>query len=353
MTAEADITASADEHRPVEGRAGRGKALRRYLGFRNASALWVFAAMFILFALWVPDTFLTSQTWRSLLDSNALVALAAIGITIVLAAGVFDLSIGTAVGVGAMLVAWGLSTRGWPVGTTIALTLLAGALIGLANGFLVVVIGIDSFIATLGVSSALGGLILAISGGQQIVGIDAGFQSIATTEILTIGLPVWIVLVIVLITWYVLEKTLVGRHVYATGGNRDAARLAGVNTGRIVVGSFVACSMIAALAGLLIVSRLGTGDPSTGPDFLLPTFSAAVLGATQFRNGRFNVFGTLLAVYVLAVGVKGLQLAGASFWVPSLFNGVALIVAVSLTLLRVRGTPRRAFWKRRSFAASD
>jgi ribose transport system permease protein len=251
-----------------------------------------------------------------------------------------------------MLVAWGLSNQGWPIAVTIAFTMLAGVVIGLVNGFLVVRIGIDSFIATLGVSSALGALVLAISGGQQIVGLDQNFQKIAATEILGIGLPVWFVLIVALVVWYVLEHTLVGRHVYATGGNRDAARLAGVNTGRVIVGSFIACSVIAAVAGILIASRLGTGDPSTGPDMLLPTFSAAFLGATQFKNGRFNVWGTLVAVYVLAVGVKGLQLAGASFWVPSLFNGVALIVAVSLTLLRVRGTEGRAFWRRRRAATT-
>jgi ribose transport system permease protein len=98
----------------------------------------------------------------------------------------------------------------------------------------------------------------------------------------------------------------------------------------VIIACLVTCGAIAALAGVLISSRLGTGDPTIGPAYLLPAFSAAFLGSTQFRGGRFDVWGTVVAVYVLATGVKGLQLAGAPIWIPDLFNGVALLVAVGL-----------------------
>jgi ribose transport system permease protein len=128
----------------------------------------------------------------------------------------------------------------------------------------------------------------------------------------------------------VLERTPLGRRIYATGGNIEAAKLAGVRTSVIIVGSLMVCGAVAALGGILLTARLGNADPTVGPSFLLPAFTAAFLGSTQFRRGRFNVWGTVLAVYVLAVGVKGLQLSGAPVWIPDAFNGAALILAVGM-----------------------
>ena len=141
--------------------------------------------------------------------------------------------------------------------------------------------------------------------------------------------------------WYVLERTPAGRYVYATGGNPEAARLAAFgrrSVDRCRPGRAAAPS--SAFAGLLVSSTLGVGDPTIGPAYLLPAFSAAFLGSTQCAGGRFNVWGTVMAVYVLATGVKGLQLAGAPIWIPDLFNGAALLLAVGLA--KYQGTARRA-----------
>jgi ribose transport system permease protein len=264
--------------------------------------------------------------------------IAAIGLVIPLAAGVFDLAVGAEVGFGAILVAALLAKADVPIPLAILLTILGGAAVGLVNGLLITVIRIDSFIATLGVSSVLLALITWISGGRQILGLSSGFQDLATKQILGITAPVWIMLVLALVAWYVLEKTPAGRRVYATGGNPEAARLAGVKTKRVVVLTLVACGVLTAVAGTLVSSRIATGDPSVGPSYLLPAFSAVFLGSTQFRGGRFNVWGTVVAAYVLAVGIKGLQLAGAPVWIPDLFNGLALLVAVGLA--RFESAPR-------------
>jgi ribose transport system permease protein len=309
---------------------GRWRRLAGALSFRNVSALYVFVVIFIVFSLWVPDTFLDGDTWKALLDSQAVTAILAVGLVVALSAGAFELAIGAELGFGAILVAWFLSEQGIPVAPAIALTLLAGSLIGLVNGILVVRARIDSFIATLGMSSILIAGIAWVSSSQQILGLADSFQSIGTTEVLGITLPVFVMLAIALAAWYVLEQTPVGRRVYATGGNLEAARLAGVRTGLVVTGALVACAAIAAIAGILVTARLGTGDPTIGPAYLLPAFAAAFLGSTQFRGGRFNVLGTVVAVYVLATGVKGLQLAGAPIWIPDLFNGVALLLAVGM-----------------------
>ncbi|MBN9624521.1 MAG: ABC transporter permease, partial [Actinobacteria bacterium] len=220
----------------------------------------------------------------------------------------------------------------------IVLTLIAGALIGLGNGLLVTKVMIDSFIATLGVSSVLLALIAWVSSSQQIVGVGSSLEKLGTTEIFGLTLPVYLMLAIGAGVWYVLERTPLGRRVYATGGNIEAARLAGVRVAAVVVCSLVACAAIASFAGLLVTANLGTGDPTIGPAYLLPAFSAAFLGSTQFRGGRFNVWGTIVAVYVLATGVKGLQLAGAPIWIPDLFNGVALLLAVGLAKFEATAT---------------
>jgi ribose transport system permease protein len=217
---------------------------------------------------------------------------------------------------------------------------MAGVCIGLVSSWLIVKARIDSFIATLGVSSVLLAVISWISADQQIIGLSAGFQKLGNTQILGITLPVYIMLIVAAVVYYMLEHTAVGRRVYATGGNQESARLAGVNISRVVVGSLVACGLVACFAGVLVSSDLATGDPTVGPPYLLPAFSAVFLGSTQFRGGRFNVWGTVVAVYVLATGVKGLQLAGAPTWIPDLFNGVALLVAVGLA--KHERTARRA-----------
>lgn len=304
--------------------------LRRVLSFRNIGALYIFAAMFIIYSIWVPDTFLQWNTWKSMLSSQAETAIVAIALVPALSAGAFDLSVGASVGVGNVLVAWLLVNHGVAMVPAILLTVLAGVAIGLFNGLLVVKVRIDSFIATLGMSSVLVALIAWLSNSQQILGLSSGFQSIATTQFVGLALPDWLALAVGVVVWYVLERTPIGRRVYATGGNIEAARLAGVRVGAVTLGALVTCAAIAAFAGVLEAADISAGDPTIGPSYLLPAFSAAFLGSTQFRGGRFNVWGTLVAVVVLATGVLGLQLGGAPVWIPNLFNGAALLFAVGL-----------------------
>jgi ribose transport system permease protein len=316
------------------------RGLARALSFRNVSALYVFAVIFILFSIWVPDTFLAWDTWKALISSQAITAMLAIGLVIALSAGAFDLSIGATLGFGAILVSWLLAKRSIPIVPAVVLAIAGGLLVGTLNGLFVVKARIDSFIATLGMSSVLLAMIAWISASQQILGLSNSFQKLGTTSIFGLTLPVYLMLAVALVTWYVLECTPIGRHVYATGGNIEAARLAGVRTAAVVVLALACCGAVATFSGVLVSSSLGTGDPTIGPAYLLPAFSAAFLGSTQFRGGRFNVWGTVVAVYVLATGVKGLQLAGAPIWIPDLFNGVALLLAVGLA--KYQGTTRRA-----------
>jgi ribose transport system permease protein len=327
-----EIVSDASHEDPRTGAHTRTTTRRvmAALSFRNVSALYVGLGFFVLFAIWIPDLFLTSTTWKSLLNQQAISAMVAVGLVLPLAAGVFDLSIGSAVGVGEMLAAWLIGDKHVAIGLAIALSVLSGTGIGIINAFLVTRLRIDSFIATLGTTSCLAALVTAVSGGNQIIGLPAGFQDITTTELLGVTLPVYGLVILSILIWHLLEHTPAGRYVYATGGNPDAARLTGVSTRTVVTLCLIAGSTIAAFAGVLVASSAGGASPGDGAAYLLPAFSAAFLGSTQIRNGQFNVWGTVLAVYVLALGVQGLELAGAPVWLPDLFNGIALLVAVGL-----------------------
>jgi ribose transport system permease protein len=347
MTATADASATTEEHvAPQWPTPSRWDRFKRWASFRNVSALYIFVALFILFSVWEHETFLTTQTWRLLLDNQAITGMVAIGLVVPLSAGVIDLAVGTEVGIGAVLVAWLLAEHHLPIPVAIFLTLLAGAMVGVVMCLLIVRARIGSFIATLGMSSVLLAVTAWISGSQQILNLGPHFQAIATDKLLGLTYPVWILAAVSLLVWYLLERTPYGRRVYATGGNAEAARLAGVRTTRVILLVTVTGGVITALAGILETSQLATGDPTISNAYLLPAFAACFLGSTQFQRGRFNVAGTLVAVAVLAVGVKGLELAGAPVWLPNLFNGAALLLAVAFAQIQKSPSPRTAAIRR-------
>lgn len=328
-TPASDLPESVGDNSAAAPSADRRLAVLRALSPRNISAIYVGIAIFVLFSLWIPDLFLTSTTLKTLLNNNAIAVLAALALVLPLSAGVINLAVGSQLGASSIFVAWLLIHQGYGIGVSVVLALLLGVLIGLATGLLVVYARIESFIATLGVSSLLAAFITGISGGQQILGMPSSFADFGTSIFLGLTYPVWGMLVVAVVLWYYLERTPSGRRIYAVGGNIEAARLSGVRVNRVIVVTLVVGGLIAALAGVLLTARLANADPSIGPGYLLPAFTAAFLGSTQF-GGRFNVWGTVVALYVLAAGVKGLQLAGAPVWIPDAFNGASLLIAVAL-----------------------
>lgn len=300
------------------------------LGLDRFSGLYVWVGLIAIFGLWMPDLFLTTDNARIIAGDEAITAILALGLVIPLAAGVFDLSIASTMGFAAVAVTW-YQSHGHSSLVGAVLVVLGGALIGALNGFVVVRLQVDSFIATLGMSSMLAAAAYWVTNGQQIVtGISPSFVRFGTTRWFNIPAPVYYMLILALVLWVFLEFRPGGRYLYAVGGNPQAARLAGVRVDRIVFGSMVASATIAAFAGVVLAAKLGTGNPTSGPPYLLPAFSAVFLGATQIKAGRVNVLGTLIAIYLLATGIKGLQLAGAPVFLNDLFNGLALILAVAL-----------------------
>jgi ribose transport system permease protein len=250
---------------------------------------------------------------------------------IVISAGQFDLSIGYGIGL-AHILAVGLQVKAglpWPLAIVIVIALGAG--IGLVNGLLVRFAKIDSFIATLGVGTILYATSEWYTGGQQISGtLPPAFIALNGAAPLGIPIPAVYVLAIAIALWIAFEYLPIGRYLYAIGSNERAAELIGIPITRYVIGAFVASGVVTAIAGVVLAAKLQVGQSNIGPEYLLPAFVGALLGSTSVKPGRVNVWGTIIAVLILAVGISGIQQMGASFFIEPLFNGLTLIIAVGL-----------------------
>jgi ribose transport system permease protein len=307
-------------------------SLTTRLGLDRFSALYLWAGFMIFFGL-TRDQFLTSTSIELVITDRALVvAILALAFLVPFTADTFDLSIGATMSLSLVLVSW-MAQETELNQVVAALVALAGCgVMGFINGFIVVKLRVNSFIATLGMSQLISALILYISANRQISGVLSDeFRSIGTNELL--GYPYYFYYLLVLATalWFLLEHTPIGRYLFATGGNREAARLAGVNTDRLTWMSLVLSGLIAGFAGIVFAWRTPIFSQATGPGFLFPAAAAVFFGASQLK-GRANVWGTLIAVYALAFGVKGLQLffSTGTYWIEPMFEGLSLLIAVGI-----------------------
>jgi ribose transport system permease protein len=317
--------------RAPDARRRRTTALRLML-YRYAVVI-AFAAFLIGFSLLLPRTFFTLGNMRTIVGSQAVLMILALGLTLPLTTGEFDLSIGSMLGAAAVLTAFFTGQMHWPLAVVIVATVLVGVAAGLLNGFFVVLIGVNAFIGTLGTSTILTGLTLAVSGGQILDTVAAPLSAFVQHRIIGLPVPVYLAFALSFLLWYVYEHTPLGRNLYFVGEGREAARLVGLPVDRLRIGAFVASGAVSALAGVFTAGQLGAADPSVGPSFLLPAYAGAFLGATTIKPGRFNAWGTVVALYLLVTGVTGLELLGASSWVQEMFNGIALLIAVTFARL--------------------
>lgn len=322
-------------------RAGAGSSSSRLnfgdLGQRYALvAAW--ALVILVFSLVETDTYFTSGNFETIFGSQAVLLILALGLIIPLTTGDFDLSIANVMVLSSMVLAILTVDHGWALLPAIAAVLVMGAVIGLINGGLVVRLGIDSFIVTLGMGSMVGGVTLWISDSNTITGLPADLGTwVVGNRLLGVSLSFWYGVLLVLVLWYVFTYTALGRRLLFVGRGRNVSRLSGINVGRLRWGSLGMSGFVSALAGVVYAGTLGGADPTSGLQFLLPAFAAAFLGATAIRPGRFNPLGTFIAVYFLVSGITGLQHLGVENFVQQLFYGGALVLAVSLAqLLRRR-----------------
>jgi ribose transport system permease protein len=313
------------------------------------SGIYLWLIFVVAFTFLDPGEFLTSSTLHSVASTQAVQAILALAILIPLVAGQFDLSAGATANLTGIVAIVAQNMWHWPLVAAVAFALTLGLVIGFVNGFVVVRLAVNSFIATLGMGSILAAfLVIATSAQQPQPVTSAAWNNLAQFSIGGFPVVVFEMLAIAVVVWWVLDWTPIGRRIYATGGNSEAARLSGIRTNRVAWATLTVSGGIAGVGGILFSSLYGP-SLSFGPTLLLPAFAAAFLGSTQLQPGRFNVWGTLIAIYVLATGVQGFQLLSGQQWLGDMFNGVALIVAVALAVTKERrATSRRAPFRHRT-----
>lgn len=285
----------------------------------------------LLFSLLLPNTFPTMLNVRAILSDKAIIALLSLAAMIPMVAGRIDLTVGYGIVLWHILAISLQTMYGLPWPLAVAIVLVLGVITGALNGILVEVARIDSFIATLGTGTILYALALWHTGGRQMVGqLPDAFYAINGTFVFGLPITAFYVLAITVTLWVVLEYTPVGRYLYAIGANQRAAELNGIPTRKFVIGAFVASGLMTAVTGVILASKLRIGQASVGLEFLLPALVGAFLGSTTIKPGRVNVWGTIVGVMILAVGISGIQQFGGSFWVEPLFNGTTLLIAIGI-----------------------
>ncbi|SCZ71457.1 monosaccharide ABC transporter membrane protein, CUT2 family [Epibacterium ulvae] len=287
--------------------------------------------LIVLFSILLPNTFPTVLNLRAIISDKAIIALLSLGAMIPMAAGRIDLTVGYGIVLWHILAISLQTLYGLPWPMAVAIVLILGLFTGFLNGLLVEVAQIDSFIATLGTGTVLYALALWHTGGRQMVGsLPDSFYAINGTFVFGLPITGYYVLGITVAMWLILEYTPIGRYLYAIGANQRAAQLNGIPTRKFVIGAFMSSGFITAFAGVLLASKLRIGQASVGLEFLLPALVGAFLGSTTIKPGRVNVWGTIIGVAILAVGISGIQQFGGSFWVEPMFNGVTLLIAIGI-----------------------
>jgi ribose transport system permease protein len=328
-----------------------GQRTLRALTPRNIGAVYIWALIIVFFSFYT-DQFFTWDTVRQVLNNYAVTGLIALSLIIPLCASTFDLSVGNIASLSGVVSAYFIAHDAGVVGSVL-LGLGAALLVGLVNAIVVVVLGVDSFIGTLATGSLITAFITLVTNDIAINDpkVAGSFTKIAQTEIGGTGitLPVIYMLVAAVLIWFALQHTVTGRRLYAIGFNQEAARLAGVTVNRLRFLSLMVSAAIAGCAGIVLASTLGNGSPRAGAAYLLPAFASAFLGATQLRGGRFNAWGTIIAVMMLATGIVGIGLSAWPLYVPDMFTGVVLIAALAITASSRAGSRlgRLAFWRTR------
>ena len=335
MTASAVNAAVPGQAEPPRGKR-KGSRLVARLGLVRLSGVYGLIALIALFSALYPDTFLTSITLKTTLGDQSITGILALGALVPLTAGMIDLSFASVAGFGLIFISW-LSNQILAADIVlVAITLGVCACFGLASSVLVAYLGMGSLIVTLGMSSVALGLAEKVSDNNTLTprfGTDLTRLGSGTLFGLPMTFIVLVVLALMVLVW--LEYTPGGRYTLAAGDNPVAAKLAGVRVARAQAGSLVVSSVVAGFAGVLLAASIGEASTVTTTGYLLPVVAGLMLGATQFK-GRPNVLGTIIAIYLIGVGLKGLQLGGADLWVNDVFNGGVLLAVLALTAIRVK-----------------
>ena len=309
--------------------------------FERLALLLAWAFVIIVFGAVRPSTFLTWANFSAILGSQAVLVVVALGLTLTLTAGDYDLSIASVLSLAGTVLAVLNARNDVPIVWAIAGALAVGAAVGFINGFFVIYFRINSMIVTLGVGTFVHGVTLWLGSQETISGISSGLvEAVIVRRLFGVPLAFYYALILCVIIWYVFSYTVLGRRLLFVGRGREIARLSGIRVDRLRWGCFIVSGLMGAIAGILYVGTVAAADPNSGLSFLLPAFAAAFLGATSINPGRFNPWGTMISVYFLVTGITGLSILGVSTFIQDLFYGGALVVSVTLSQI-VRGREER------------
>jgi ribose transport system permease protein len=307
------------------------------LAFSRYGLLIAWIITVVVFGILRPELFLQARNFQSIFSERSILLMLTLGMLPALAAGEYDLSTASTMGLSFVIVGWLDVIHGWPLAATVVIALLAALLVGIVNSIVIIVLDVPSLVATLGMGTLLAGAALGIN--NLIVSpISPTLVSIARTKFLGLQLVFFYAVALTIVLWYVFAHTPLGRYIHFVGAGRDVARLTGIRVNAIRAGTLIAGSVIAGIAGVLLAGRNGSVDPSFAPGLLLPAFAGAFLGSTTVTPGRFNPWGTFIAVYFLVTGINGLQLMRITGWVEQVFFGAALIIGVVFSRFAGRRT---------------
>ena len=333
----ADIGAPLSESAAPTWRGSRVR--ERLLPLTERYGLLVlFLAVVVYFSLSPAsgDVFWTTNNFRNIAANESVRAILALAVILPLVAGQFDFSIGLTAELSAIGTAAALTRFDQPLVVAVLVGVALGTAVGVVNGVLVARVGVNPFITTLGMATLITGAINWYTEGQSILVTEPALTDQGSELLFGIPRPFYFLLGTAVLVWYLLGHTPVGRYLHSVGSNSQSARLVGLRVPRLIGLSFVLSGFLAGVAGVLLVARQGGGNPGLGQTFVLPAFAAAFLGATAFKPGRFNVWGTVLAVFFVAFSTTGLVLSEVGTWVEPVFQGGALIIAVAISTVIAR-----------------
>ncbi|MFY0634344.1 MAG: ABC transporter permease [Vannielia sp.] len=318
-------SAAYDEER------ARTRARRLHM-FERCALLLVWALLILGFSLALPNSFPRWGNFSILFASYAPAALLALAIIIPLTSGDYDLSVGAVMTLSSCMIAVLNAWMGLPILLCLLLSVLAGVAVGLFHAFFIVYVRIPSLVVTLGSTSLISGIVQWFTNSSTIGGIDnALIMAVVGGRLFGVPYAFYYAFAAVVVLWYIFDFTPLGRRLLFVGRGREVARLNGIAVEKVRVGALVASSVVASCAGILYAGVLGSADPYSGLNYLLPAFAAAFLGSTTIMPGRFNPWGAMVAVYFLGTGITGLTMLGIPLWVTNVFNGGALILAVAIS----------------------
>ena len=290
----------------------------------------VWFAMSLVYYLLMPHTFGSIGAVRAIFGGQPVLVFLAMSALVTLLVAEFDLSVASIMGLSATIIPVLAGLHGVNVWVACLIALVASMMAGAVNAFFVVYLDVSSFVVTLGTGTLLSGLGQWISSSNVVSFQDEAFGNLSLLQVFGMPISFYYGIALALIIAYILAFTPLGRHMLFVGANREVARLAGIRVQGIRAGAYIASSLLAGLAGVLLVSSLGGFDPTSSGQFLLPALAAVFLGTTVVQPGQFNPIGTMIAIWFLWTGIFGLQLLGFAGWVQNVFYGAGLVVAVAL-----------------------